>query len=1008
MEKASCLFCGSIPSTTTRTLALSVQRSSFSSSLPLSFSSSSSPVKSICLFVGHKYNYPSTKFQSKQLVCNGSSSSSRSSRKFTTATKKKPRSKSNVASKPKISENDNDGISSKSTSKPSSSCSSTKIIVEELGLLKNQKQEKVKKTKAVNVRTLYQNGDPLGRRDLGKRVIRWISEGMKAMASDFVTAELQGEFLELRQRMGPGLTFVIQAQPYLNAIPIPLGLEAICLKACTHYPTLFDHFQRELRNILQELQQNSVVEDWRKTESWKLLKELANSAQHRAIARKITQPKPVQGVLGMDLEKAKAMQGRIDEFTKQMSELLRIERDAELEFTQEELNAVPTPDEGSDSSKPIEFLVSHGQAQQELCDTICNLNAVSTSTGLGGMHLVLFRVEGNHRLPPTTLSPGDMVCVRICDSRGAGATSCMQGFVDNLGEDGCSISVALESRHGDPTFSKFFGKNVRIDRIQGLADALTYERNCEALMLLQKNGLQKKNPSIAVVATLFGDKEDVTWLEKNSYADWNEAKLDGLLQNGTFDDSQQRAIALGLNKKRPILVVQGPPGTGKTGLLKEVIALAVQQGERVLVAAPTNAAVDNMVEKLSNIGLNIVRVGNPARISSAVASKSLAEIVNSKLADYLAEFERKKSDLRKDLRHCLKDDSLAAGIRQLLKQLGKALKKKEKETVREVLSSAQVVLSTNTGAADPLIRRMDTFDLVVIDEAGQAIEPSCWIPILQGKRCILAGDQCQLAPVILSRKALEGGLGVSLLERAATMHEGVLATMLTTQYRMNDAIAGWASKEMYDGELKSSPSVGSHLLVDSPFVKPTWITQCPLLLLDTRMPYGSLSVGCEEHLDPAGTGSFYNEGEADIVVQHVFYLIYAGVSPTAIAVQSPYVAQVQLLRDRLDEFPEAAGVEVATIDSFQGREADAVIISMVRSNTLGAVGFLGDSRRMNVAVTRARKHVAVVCDSSTICHNTFLARLLRHIRYFGRVKHAEPGTSGGSGLGMDPMLPSIS
>ncbi|XP_022718654.1 DNA-binding protein SMUBP-2-like [Durio zibethinus] len=1004
MEKASCLFSGSIPSTTTKTLALSVQRSRCLSSLPLSFSCSSS-VKSICLFFGHKYSYPSIKFQSKQLVGDGSSkSSTRSSNKFTTATKKKPRSKSNVGSNPKISKSDDNGSSSKSTPE----LSSTKILVEELELLKEQKQEKVKKTKALNVRTLYQNGDPLGRRDLGKRVVRWISEGMKAMASDFVSAELQGEFLELRQMMEPGLTFVIQAQPYLNAIPIPLGLEAICLKACTHYPTLFDHFQRELRNVLQELQHNSVVEDWRETESWKLLKELANSVQHRAIARKITLPKPIQGILGIGLEKAKAMQGRIDEFTKRMSELLRIERDAELEFTQEELNAVPTPNEGCDSIKPIEFLVSHGQAQQELCDTICNLNAVSTSTGLGGMHLVLFRVEGNHRLPPTTLSPGDMVCVRICDSRGAGATSCIQGFVDNLGEDGCSISVALESRHGDPTFSKLFGKSVRIDRIQGLADALTYERNCEALMLLQKNGLQKKNPSIAVVATLFGDKEDVAWLEENDLADWNQTELDGSLQNRTFDDSQQRAICLGLNKKRPMLVVQGPPGTGKTGLLKEVIALAVQQGETVLVTAPTNAAVDNMVEKLSDSGLDIVRVGNPARISSTVASKSLVEIVNSKLADYRAEFERKKSDLRKDLRHCLKDDSLAAGIRQLLKQLGKALKKKEKETVREVLSSAQVVLSTNTGAADPLIRRLDTFDLVVIDEAGQAIEPSCWIPILKGKRCILAGDRCQLAPVILSRKALEGGLGVSLLERAATLHEGVLATMLTTQYRMNDAIASWASKEMYNGELKSSPSVASYLLVDSPFVKPTWITQCPLLLLDTRMPYGSLSVGCEEHLDPAGTGSFYNEGETDIVVQHVFYLIYAGVSPTAIAVQSPYVAQVQLLRDRLDEFPQTAGVEVATIDSFQGREADAVIISMVRSNTLGAVGFLGDSRRMNVAITRARKHVAVVCDSSTICHNTFLARLLRHIRYFGRVKHAEPGASGGSGLGMDPMLPSIS
>ncbi|KAF8044442.1 hypothetical protein BT93_A2433 [Corymbia citriodora subsp. variegata] len=860
---------------------------------------------------------------------------------------------------------------------------------------------------AVSVGALQQNGDPLGWRDLGKSVVKWICQAMRAMASDFAAAEVQGEFSELRQHMGPGLTFVIQAQPYLNAIPMPLGLEAICLKACTHYPTLFDHFQRELRDVLQGLERQSVVPNWRGTESWKLLKELASSAQHKAIARKASQPKPIQGVLGLDLEKVKSIQRRIDDFTRNMSELLRIERDAELEFTQEELDAVPMPDTNSDASKPIEFLVSHGQAQQELCDTICNLYAVSTSTGLGGMHLVLFRVEGNHRLPPTTLSPGDMICVRTCDSRGASTTSCMQGFIHNLGEDGSSISVALESRHGDPTFSKLFGKTVRIDRIQGLADALTYERNCEALMLLQKNGLHKKNPAIAVVATLFGDAEDVACLEFNQSVNWAEAELEGLSSSGTFDDSQRKAIALGLNKRRPLFIIQGPPGTGKTCLLKELIVHAVQQGERVLVTAPTNAAVDNMVEKLSDIGLDIVRVGNPARISESVASKSLGEIVNVRLESFRTEFERKKADLRKDLRHCLKDDSLAAGIRQLLKQLAKNFKKKEKETVKEVLSGAQVVLATNTGAADPLIRRLDSFDLVVVDEAGQAIEPSCWIPILQGKRCILAGDQCQLAPVVLSRKALEGSLGVSLMERAANLHEGILATLLTTQYRMNDAIASWASKEMYEGLLKSSSTVSSHLLVDSPFVKPTWMTQCPLLLLDTRMAYGSLSAGCEEHLDPTGTGSFYNEGEADIVVQHVFSLIYAGVSPRAIAVQSPYVAQVQLLRDRLDELPEAAGVEVATIDSFQGREADAVIISMVRSNTLGAVGFLGDSRRMNVAITRARKHVAVVCDSSTICHNTFLARLLRHIRYFGRVKHAEPGSFGGSGLGIDPMLPSI-
>lgn len=121
------------------------------------------------------------------------------------------------------------------------------------------------------------NGDPLGRRDLGKAVVKWISQGMKAMAVDFAMAEMEGDFAELGQRMGSGLTFVVQAQPYLNAVPMPLGVEAICLKACTHYPTLFDHFQRELRDVLQQLQRKSLIDSWRETQSWMLLKELANS-----------------------------------------------------------------------------------------------------------------------------------------------------------------------------------------------------------------------------------------------------------------------------------------------------------------------------------------------------------------------------------------------------------------------------------------------------------------------------------------------------------------------------------------------------------------------------------------------------------------------------------------------------------------------------------------------------------------------------------------------------------
>ncbi|TVU28159.1 hypothetical protein EJB05_19668 [Eragrostis curvula] len=814
---------------------------------------------------------------------------------------------------------------------------------------------------STSVGTPYQNGDPLGRKELAQCVVEWLRQGMRSMASKFAAAEVQGDAAALALEWGSAegrLGFVIQAQPYLSAIPMPQGLEALCLKACTHYPTLFDHFQRELRDVLLGYQNQGLVSDWRSTQSWRMLKEMASSSQHRAAVRRTSpRPKAMHSSIGVSLKKVRLMQDRMEEFVREMSNLLRIERDVELEFMQEELNATPVLGDDSVPPKPVEYLVSHGLSQQEQCDTICNLNVVSSSTGLGGLHLVLFRVEGGHKLPPTTLSPGDMVCVRTCNSRGEGATSCKQGIVYNLGEDGCSITVALESRHGDATFSRLFGKSVRIDRIQGLADALTYERNLEALMLLQRNGLQKDNVSIGVVATLFGDGKDVVKMAKNNLTRPYESSGPDprLSKRYAFDASQLRALNLGLNKNRPVLIIQGPPGTGKTVLLTELIVRAVQQGERVLVTAPSNAAVDNMVERLSHTGLNIVRVGNPVRLSPSVCSKSLGEIVNGRLRQFRKELERKRTDLRKDLRHCIQDDSLAAGIRQLLKQLARDLENKEKEMIREVLSDAQVVLSTNTGAADPLIRKTGSFDLVIVDEAGQVIEPSCWIPVLQGKRCILAGDHCQLAPVILSRTALDGGLGKSLLERASSLHDGLLTTQLTVQYRMHDSIAMWASNEMYQG------------LIFEPFLIHPF--------------YGFFHSFCQQ-----------------------------GVSPTAIAVQSPYIAQVQLLREKLEEYPGLSAVEVSTIDSFQGREADAVVISMVRSNPLGAVGFLGDSRRINVATTRARKHVTVVCDTSTICHSTFLARLLRHIRRYGQVKHVAPGSLDGiSGLGFSqPTLPSIS
>lgn len=197
------------------------------------------PVSYVCL-VSDKRDGGVRVFPTRKVFCSGGGGGS-------SATKKKPERKSNV--RPRKVEK------------------------------RKESSETVTKEKGSSLRGLNQNGDPLGRRDLGRNVVKWISQGMKAMASDFANAEVQGEveFSELRQNVGSGLTFVIQAQPYLNAIPMPLGLEVICLKACTHYPTLFDHFQRELRDVLQNLETKNVLENWKETQSWKLLKEIANS-----------------------------------------------------------------------------------------------------------------------------------------------------------------------------------------------------------------------------------------------------------------------------------------------------------------------------------------------------------------------------------------------------------------------------------------------------------------------------------------------------------------------------------------------------------------------------------------------------------------------------------------------------------------------------------------------------------------------------------------------------------
>ncbi|MCA8961516.1 MAG: IGHMBP2 family helicase, partial [Planctomycetes bacterium] len=262
------------------------------------------------------------------------------------------------------------------------------------------------------------------------------------------------------------------------------------------------------------------------------------------------------------------------------------------------------------------------------------------------------------------------------------------------------------------------------------------------------------------------------------------------------------------------------------------------------------------------------------------------------------------------------------------------------------------------------------FDLVVLDEAAQAIEASCWIPLLDGARAVFAGDHRQLPPTIRSREAARQGLDVTLFERLADEFPSH-RHMLEIQYRMNQHIMEWSSRALYDDALIAHDSVRDHRLVDLDGVAETEETTTPLLFIDTA------GFDAPEETDPENI-SRWNEGEARLVSTLLARLVGAKVAPRDIGVITPYNAQVDLLRRRLSEpYP---GLEIDTVDGFQGREKEAIILSLVRSNDRGEVGFLAEKRLLNVAITRARRHVTVIGDSATISHDAFLAGLVDYLQ----------------------------
>ncbi|SDE32778.1 Superfamily I DNA and/or RNA helicase [Dyadobacter soli] len=430
-----------------------------------------------------------------------------------------------------------------------------------------------------------------------------------------------------------------------------------------------------------------------------------------------------------------------------------------------------------------------------------------------------------------------------------------------------------------------------------------------------------------------------------------------------LNPSQQRAVQNILSAQE-LAIVHGPPGTGKTTTLVQAIKALVKKDSRpVLVVAPSNTAVDLLSEKLSEEGLNVLRVGNPVRVSERLSALTLDSKMSAHPSVKDIKTLKKQANEYKNMAHKYKrhfgkaERDQRKALFDEAHRIMKDVANMEQYIIDDLLTKTQVVTATLVGSNHFIVRGMK-YRTVVIDEAGQALEPACWIPILKAEKVVFAGDHLQLPPTIKSEDAAKGGLSTTLLEKSVALHPDSVV-LLEEQYRMNEAIMGYSSKVFYQDKLKAHESVASRVLFPG---------EAPLAFVDTA------GCGFDEKLE--GTSST-NPEEAVFLFKHLTQLATEFAQRNAkiedfpsIAIISPYKEQINILKTQLahalDLQPYLDKIAVNTIDSFQGQERDVVYISMTRSNAEGQIGFLADIRRMNVAMTRARKKLVVIGDSATL------------------------------------------
>lgn len=638
---------------------------------------------------------------------------------------------------------------------------------------------------------------------------------------------------------------------------------------------------------------------------------------------------------------------------------------------------------------------------------IVNLVMSNLRTGIAGktvLELLLDPAFSNpdEDLPSGSIRVGDIVKVDRMDS--GEENSALEGVVTKVTNKLVVISVPedADDEHLIALYNNTGNDNIRMWIVK-LTNSVTYKRMQQAMTRLSN---LKESDKSEVIRILLGESRFLPFLSSLPEIEYFDTNLNPL---------QKDAIAFAIYKS-PVTIVHGPPGTGKTYTLIELIKqLKFKHGERILVCGASNISVDNILERLSpsfsdatpDSGKQkarkrrqarksvdpekLIRIGHPARLLQANLQHSLDVLSKPSYdgdkggpLDILKDISKDIGETLASIKKCKRYAERRA-LWAELKSLKREMREREKKVTQDLLVNADVVLATLHGSGAnslwSIYKDLDYsadhpfFDTIIIDEVSQSLEPQCWIALVNHlgcRRLVIAGDNKQLPATVESKEEAENlrqrGEKIADLERTLfdrlveDCHGDEFRKMLNVQYRMNELIMEFPSKSMYSGALKAGEKNKDILLSDLPDVKLTEDTSVPCVWYDTQGGDFPEQIGDEnDGILAASMGSKYNDMETAVVLQHTKRLVAAGVAPKDIGVISPYSAQISAIKRLFAPIFEQQ-IEISTIDGFQGREKEAIIVSLVRSNDNREVGFLNDYRRLNVAMTRPKRHLCIVGD----------------------------------------------